>query len=105
MVSIETEGNEVKKIPKQECTAEFKEQAVKRAQAVGIVVAAKELGLVEQTLRNWVKASAAGKLTAPGSKPVTPEQVDLSRLRAENAQRRDYPLPDMCEVLAVSISG
>jgi len=43
----------VKKIPKQEYTA--KEQAVKHAQAVGVVVAAKELGLVEQTLRNWVK--------------------------------------------------
>lgn len=76
----------MKKIPKQEYTAEFKEQAVKHAQSVGIVVAAKELGLVEQTLRNWVKASAAGKLTVPGSKPVTPEQMELSRLRAENAR-------------------
>ena len=76
----------MKKIPKQEYTAEFKEQAVKHAQAVGIVVAARELGLVEQTLRNWVKASAAGKLTAPGTKPVTPEQMELSRLRAENAR-------------------
>lgn len=76
----------MKKIPKQEYTAEFKEQAVKHAQAVGIVVAAKELGLVEQTLRNWVKASAAGKLTAPGAKPVTPDQMELSRLRAENAR-------------------
>jgi transposase len=44
----------VKKMPKQEYTAEFKEQAVKHAQAVGIVVVARELGLVEQTLRNWV---------------------------------------------------
>jgi len=76
----------VKKIPKQEYTAEFKEQAVKHAQAVGIVVAARDLGLVEQTLRNWVKASAAGKLTAPGAKPVTPEQMELSKLRAENAR-------------------
>ena len=76
----------MKKIPKQEYTAEFKEQAVKHAQAVGIVVAARELGLVEQTLRNWVKATAAGRLTAPGAKPVTPEQVELSRLRAENAR-------------------
>ena len=58
----------MKKIPKQEYTAEFKEQAVKHAQAVGIVVAARELGLVEQTLRNWVKAAAAGKLTAVGAK-------------------------------------
>ena len=76
----------MKKIPKREYTAEFKEQGVKQARARGVVGAAKELGLGEQTLRNWVKASAAGKLTAPGTKPVTPEQMELSRLRAENAQ-------------------
>ncbi len=76
----------MKKIPKQEYTAEFKEQAVKHAQAVGIVVAAKELGLIEQTLRNWVKAAQGGKLTGAGTKPVTPEQMELSRLRAENAR-------------------
>ena len=76
----------MKKIPKQEYTAEFKEQAVKRAQEVGVGVAARELGLVEQTLRNWVKAAAAGKLNAPGAKPITPEQMELSRLRAENAR-------------------
>ncbi len=37
----------MKKIPKQEYTAEFKEQAVKHAQAVGIGAVAKKLGLVE----------------------------------------------------------
>jgi transposase len=76
----------VKKIPKQEYTAEFKEQAVKHAQAVGIGVAARELGLVEQTLRNWVKAAEAGKRVGAGAKLVTPEQMELSRLRAENAR-------------------
>jgi transposase len=76
----------MKRIPKQEYTAEFKEQAVKHAQAAGIVVAARELGLVEQTLRNWVKAAEAGKLVGAGAKPVTPEQMELSRLRAENAR-------------------
>lgn len=76
----------MKKIPKQEYTVEFKEHAVKHAQAVGIVMAAKDLGLVEQTLRNWVKASAVGKLPAPGAKPVTAEQMELSRLRAECAR-------------------
>jgi hypothetical protein len=35
MVNIETEGREVKKIPKQEYTAEFKEQAVKRPRMSG----------------------------------------------------------------------
>ena len=76
----------MQKIPKQEYTAEFKEQAVKRAQEVGVGVSARELGLVEQTLRNWVKAAAAGKLSAPGAKAVTPEEMELSRLRAEVAR-------------------
>lgn len=67
------------KIPKQEYTAEFKELAVKRVgagQSVGAV--ARELGLVEQTLRNWVKAAAAGKLNGAGAKVVTPEQMEQS---------------------------
>jgi transposase len=73
------------KIPRQEYTAEFKELAVKRVQD-GLTpgAAAKELGLNEQTLRNWVKAAKAGKLKGAGSRPVTPEQMELSRLRAEN---------------------
>lgn len=75
----------MKKIPKQEYTAEFKQQAVK-PQAVGIVVAARDLGRVEQTLRNWVKAAKSGKLVGASAKPITPEQMELSRLRAENAQ-------------------
>jgi len=83
------------KIPKQEYTAEFKELAVKRVrdgQAVGAV--AKELGLIEQTLRNWVKAHAAGKLNAPGTRKITPEEMELSRLRAENIRLRRE-----CEIL------
>jgi transposase len=76
----------VQKIPKQEYTAEFKEQAVRRAQEVGVGVASRELGLVVQTLRNWAKAAASGKLNAAGAKAVTPEEMELSRLRAENAR-------------------
>ncbi len=76
----------MKRIPKQQYTAEFKEQAVKHAQGVGIPTAAKELGLVEQTLRNWVKAARAGRLNAADARPVTAEQMELSRLRAENAR-------------------
>ena len=77
------------KIPKQEYTAEFKELAVKRVQGgEGIAKVARELGLVEQTLRNWVKAARAGKLKVAGGKVVTPEQMELSRVRAENARLR-----------------
>ena len=45
------------KVPKQEYTPEFKELAVKRANSQGIAAVAKDLGLVDQTLRNWVKAA------------------------------------------------
>ena len=75
------------KIPKQEYTTEFKELAVKRVQGgEGISKVARELGLVEQTLRNWVKAAKVGKLNPPGTKAVTPEQMELSRVRAELAR-------------------
>jgi len=85
----------MKKIPNQEYTPEFKELAVKRVKdGLSIGAVAKELGMVEQTLRNWVKAAAAGKLTGAGAKVVTPEQMELSRLRAENVR-----LKRECEIL------
>ncbi len=68
---------------------QFKELAVKRVKSgQGVGAVAKELGLVEQTLRNWVKAAKAGKLNTPGTKAVTPEEMELSRVRAENARLR-----------------
>jgi transposase len=77
------------KIPKQEFTVEFRELAVKRVKArQGVGAVARELGISEQTLRNWVKAFDAGKLNGPQAKAVTPEQMELSRVRAENARLR-----------------
>ena len=51
------------KILMREYTTEFKELAVKRIKE-GLTAGAvsKELGVSDQTLRNWVKAAAAGKL-------------------------------------------
>jgi transposase len=75
------------KLSKQAYTAEFKELAVKRVksgQSISTVV--KDLGLGDQTLRNWVKAAAEGKLIGAGSRVVTPEEMELSRLRAENGR-------------------
>jgi transposase len=83
------------KIPKREYTPEFRELAVKRVNAgQSIVAVAKELGVNYQTLRNWVKAAASGKLGEAGSKEITPEQMELSRLRAENIR-----LKRECEIL------
>ncbi len=73
------------KLTRQAFTLEFKELAVRRVkdgQSIGAV--RKELGLSDQTLRNWVKAAAAGRLNGAGGKAVTAEEMELSRLRAEN---------------------
>ena len=74
----------MKKIPKQAYTTEFKNLAVKRVtDGKSIPAAAKELGVSDQTLRNWVKAAAAGTLKGAGTKVVTPQEMELSRMRAE----------------------
>lgn len=75
------------KRPKQHYASEFKELSVKRVKeghSAGAVV--KELGPIEQTRRNWVKAAAAGALNGVGATVVTPEQMELSRLRADNVR-------------------
>lgn len=75
------------KIPKREFTAEFRELAVKRVKGgQGIGAVARELGISDQTLRNWAKAFDAGKLNGPEAKAVTPEQMELSRVAPATAR-------------------
>ena len=54
------------KIPRQSYTAEYKQEAVRQAEVEGKspAQAARDLGIAEQTLSNWRKASKAGKLAA-----------------------------------------
>lgn len=71
------------KIPKQAFTHEFKELAVQRVQSgQSIPAVARELGINDQTLRNWIKAAAKGTL-ANSTKAVTPAEMELSKMRAE----------------------
>ncbi len=73
------------KIPKQAYMTEYKELAVKRIkEGQSVSKVCKELGLSDQTLRNWVKAAAEGKVGGAGGKVVMPKEMELSRLRAEN---------------------
>ncbi len=79
----------MKKLPRQAFTVEFKTQAVDRVAAgQSIPVVSDELGINDQTLRNWVKASQAGKLAGAGAKVITPTEMELSRLRAELAKAK-----------------
>ena len=68
-------------------TLEFKMEAVrlvKGGQAVSVT--AKVLGISKASLDNWVKLSAKGQLKGAGDKPVSAEQMELARLRAQLAR-------------------
>lgn len=68
-------------------TLEFKQEAVRLVRGgQSIAAAARTLGLVEQTLHNWVKAERQGKLNGADKKAVSAEQMEISRLRAELAR-------------------
>jgi len=69
-------------------TLEFKQEAVRLVESgQSIAAAARSVGVVEQTLFNWVKAKREGRLKgAASSKAVSVEQMEISRLRAELAR-------------------
>ena len=68
-------------------TVEFKQEAVRLVKGgQSVQVTAKILGMPEQTLGNWVRLSNQGLLTGAGDKPVSAEQMELARLRAECAR-------------------
>ena len=70
-------------------TLEFKQEAVRLVESgQSIAAASRTLGLVEQTLFNWVKAHRDGTLKGGDSRSskVTAEQMEISRLRAELAR-------------------
>lgn len=80
----------MKRIPKVAYTLEFKLEALRRVRGGEAVrKVAREIGIPEQSIRNWVKAQAEGRLGGVASgKPITAEQMEISRLRAEVARLR-----------------
>lgn len=76
------------KIPRKAYTLEFKQEAVRLVESgQRISESARSLGVVEQTLANWVKAHRAGKLRGSGGgSELTAEQIEIRRLRAELAR-------------------
>lgn len=68
-------------------TTEFKLEAVRLVKAgQSISMTAKVLGMSIQTLHTWVKRDKLGKLKAADARPVSQEQMEIARLRAENAR-------------------
>jgi transposase-like protein len=65
-------------------TLEFKEEAVRLVTGgERVATVAKNLGLSEQTLHNWVKAASNGGLKSSATPAVSAEQMEISRLRTE----------------------
>ena len=80
----------MKRLPKQNYTLEFKQEAVRQIEVEGKRQAdvARELRVIEQTLHGWRTAHRQGKLAgaSANSKPIRAKQRKLSRVRAENAR-------------------
>ncbi len=68
-------------------TLEFKMEAIRLLKAgQSLAAVSAMLSVAPQTISNWVKAEQEGKLVGAGTKPVSPEQMELARLRAENSR-------------------
>lgn len=66
---------------------ESKLEAVRLVKAgQSMAAAGATLGVAAPTIYDWVKADREGRLTGADTKPVSPEQLELARLRAEVAR-------------------
>jgi transposase len=76
-------------------TLEFKLEEVRLVKAgQSMAAVAATLGVVEQTLYNWVKAEREGKLAGAGTKLVSPEQQSTlsdAAVAAGELRRTDIP--------------
>jgi transposase len=72
---------------KAQYTLEFKQEAIRLVKSgQPLKQVATTLGMPHQTLDNWLRADNLGKLSGAGERVVTPEQMELARLRAENTR-------------------
>src|SRR5882724_4848542 len=89
-------------------TLEFKLEAVRLVKAgQEASVTARVLGIPKATLSNSVRLGEKGELQGAGDRPVSAEQMELARLRAELARvkmERDNPKKSdgvLCKGIAV----
>jgi transposase len=80
-------------VPNRRYTDEFKLEALRLAESVGINQAAKRLGMPSSSLGNWARLKRNGKLTAlPRAMPITGSAAELeaenNRLRRELANAK-----------------
>jgi transposase-like protein len=70
-------------------TLEFKQEAVRLVRGgEKLSGVARTLGISAQSLDNWVKAEASGRLRDVRGKALTTEQMEIARLKAELSRVR-----------------
>ena len=70
-------------------TLEFKQEAVRVVRGgEKLSAVARTLGVSAQSLDNWVKAEASGRLRDVRGKALTAEQMEIARLKAELSRVR-----------------
>lgn len=76
-------------VPNRQYTAEFKLEAVRLAESVGGLEAARRLDIPDSSLWNWIRLSRKGGLegaqAAPVKRPVSELEAENARLRRELA--------------------
>jgi transposase len=81
-------------VPNRQYTDEFRREAVRLAESLGGHPAAKQLGIPQSTITNWVRRSRAGSLgevqapAAVAKRPVSELEAEVSRLRRELASAK-----------------
>ena len=105
--------------PSRNFTAEQKAEAVRivHQSRKSVNQVAKEMGLTPSALRNWVKQDTIDHHSNPQGQLTTAERKELSELRRElkrvqlrpyeliHAEKVNFPIALMCQVLQVSKSG
>lgn len=68
-------------------TDEFKVEAVRLGESIGVNLAAKRLGIPDSSLWNWIRLRRGGKLKAVDSAAV-PAKRSMTEVEAENSRLR-----------------
>jgi transposase len=79
----------MERVPRVVYTKEFKEEAVKMVMEAGLSVpeVARRVSVSTSTIAYWVRMAKEGRLSNGGKqRPVTGEQMELARLKRENAE-------------------
>jgi len=79
-----------KNLPPRSYDSEYKQEAVKLGQKIGVTEAARELGIPENTLYAWMRKHKLGLLPVPGiaANPQASNGLadEVARLKAENRE-------------------